>query len=59
MLSGWRPEDICNYDGCLHGEEGDRDANRTPECIQLASKLGIRAGMCITRQRNQRSISMK
>ena len=28
-LLEWRPEGICNYGSCLHGGEGDRDANRS------------------------------
>ena len=48
MLSGQRPEGIWNYGGYPHGEEGDRDADRTQGHIQLVSKLGMSSGMCIT-----------
>jgi len=44
MLSGWRPESICNYGSCQHGEEGDGDVNMTQRCIQLAFGSGMRAG---------------
>jgi len=43
MLLGWRPKGICNYGGCVHGEEGDRDANRTQGCKKSVSKSGMRA----------------
>ena len=48
MLSGWRLEGICNYGSYSDGGEGDGDVNREQGCIQLASKLGMRASMCIT-----------
>jgi len=48
MLLGWRPEGICNYDSCLHGEEGDRGANMTQGHIQSVSESGMRAGMHAT-----------
>ena len=44
MLLGWGPESICNYGSCPHGGERDGDVNRAQEHIQLASKLGMRAG---------------
>ena len=44
MLSGWRPESICKYSGCPHGEEGDGGMNITQGCIQLVSESGMRAG---------------
>jgi len=42
------PESICIYGSCPHGGEGDGDANRAQEHIQLASKSGMRAGMHTT-----------
>ena len=48
MLLGQRPEGICNYGGCPHGEEGDRGMNMTQGHIQLVSKLGMSTGMCTT-----------
>ena len=39
VQSGQRLEHICNYSGCLHGGERDRDANRAQGCTQSASKL--------------------
>ena len=46
MLLEWRLKSICNYGGCPHGGEGDGNVNRAQGHIQLASKLGMRAGMC-------------
>ena len=45
MLSGQRPESICNYGGCLHGGGRDGDANRALWHIQLASESGMRIGI--------------
>ena len=33
---------------CLHGGERDGDSNRAQGDIQLASKSGMRAGLCMT-----------
>src|SRR5882724_2507870 len=38
-------ECICNYGSCPCGEGGDRDVNRIPGHIQLASESGMRAGI--------------
>ena len=35
---------ICNYSGCLQGEEGERHVNMTHGHIQSVSKLGMREG---------------
>jgi len=53
MLLGWRLEGICNYGSCPHGGGRDGDVNRAHGCIQLASKLGMRAGTCITTAEQQ------
>ena len=45
MLSGQRPESICNYGSCLHWGERYGDANSTQGHTQLASESGIMAGM--------------
>ena len=50
MLSGWRPEGICNYNSCLHGGEGDMDVNRIQGCIQSVSKSRMRVGTTSVKQ---------
>ena len=48
MLSGWMLEGICNYSGCPHWGEGDRDVNRAQGHIQSASESGMSIEMCRT-----------
>src|SRR5882724_8092391 len=45
MLLGWRLESICKYGSCLHGGEGDRNANRAQGHIQSASESAMKAGI--------------
>ena len=56
-LSGQSPESICNYGGSPHGGGGDGDVNKAQGCIQSASKLGLRPGMCAETAEQLRSIS--
>jgi len=44
-LSGWSPRGTCNYGGCLHGGEGNANANKVQGHIQLASKSGSIPGV--------------
>jgi len=40
------------------GGEGDGDVNRVQGCMQSASELGSRPGMCVATVEKLRSISM-
>ena len=56
-LSEWSLRGTCNYGGCPHGGEGDRNATKVQGCKKSASKSGLRPGMDAGTVEQLRSIS--